>query len=638
MIKLTDISLMRGTKVLLENVSVEISPRQKVALIGANGCGKSSLFAMLRGELGTESGELRIPKAWRIVAVAQEVEANDRAAIEYVIDGDTHLRNLQQQLAQYEQSENGAKVAEIHTALEEAGVYEVEARAATILAGLGFSQAQLRQPVSAFSGGWQMRLNLAQALLCPSDLLLLDEPTNHLDLDAVIWLEKWLQRYTGTLLLISHDKAFIDNCVEKILSVEQQQLIGYTGNYSAYEKQKAERIRLQALEYDKQQDKIAHLQSFIDRFKAKASKAKQAQSRIKQLERMETLLPVHSQSPFNFSFAPPAKLPNPLVSMEQVKVGYEQTVILNQVKLNLVPGSRIGLLGRNGAGKSTLIKLLAGDKQPMSGRYDLSAGLNVGYFAQHQLEYLDLQASALTHIQRLDQKATEQSIRDFLGGFNFHGDNALSPVAPFSGGEKARLVLAMIVYQKPNLLLLDEPTNHLDLEMREALNLALQSFEGAMILVSHDRSLLNSVCEEFYLVNAGTVEQFNGDLEDYRQWLADDEKATKADTVDNQKEEKSPAQDRKVQKRLAAEFRQATAPLRKRIAAAEQKMAKLQLELEQLQTQLADPSLYQDDQKQTLKDLITVESQAKQALTNLEEAWLLDQEELEQLSAEFDAG
>lgn len=637
MIKLTDISLMRGTKVLLENVSVEISPGQKVALIGANGCGKSSLFAMLCGELGTENGELRIPKAWRIVAVAQEVEASDRAAIEYVIDGDSHLRNLQHQLAQNEKSENGARVAELHSALEEAGVYEIEARAATILAGLGFSQAQLRQPVSAFSGGWQMRLNLAQALLCPSDLLLLDEPTNHLDLDAVIWLEKWLQRYAGTLLLISHDKAFIDNCAEKILSVEQQQLIGYTGNYSAYEKQKAERIRLQALEYDKQQDKIAHLQSFIDRFKAKASKAKQAQSRVKQLEKMEMLLPVHSQSAFNFGFAAPDKLPNPLVSMEQVEIGYHETVILNQVKLNLVPGSRIGLLGRNGAGKSTLIKLLAGDKQPMSGRYDLSAGLHVGYFAQHQLEFLDLQASALTHIQRLDPKATEQSIRDFLGGFNFNGDNALSPVAPFSGGEKARLVLAMIVYQKPNMLLLDEPTNHLDLEMRDALNLALQSFEGAMILVSHDRVLLNSVCEEFYLVNAGTVAQFNGDLDDYRKWLADDEKATKSESVGEKAPERSLAQDRKAQKRLAAEFRQATAPLRKRITNAEQEMAKLQEQLEQLQTQLADPILYQDEQKQRLKSLINHEASVKQVLTDLEESWLLDQEELENLSAQFES-
>lgn len=636
MIKLNDIALMRGTKMLLSDTSIEVPPGQKVALIGANGCGKSSLFAMLRGDIAPEAGDLFIPKTWKIVSVAQEIAVSDKTALDYVIDGDVHLRALQQKLAELESqsaNENGSQIADLHSALEDAGAYTVEATASTILAGLGFSQSQLFQPVSAFSGGWQMRLNLAQALLCPSDLLLLDEPTNHLDLDAVIWLEKWLQRYAGTLLLISHDKAFIDNCADRIISVEHQTLIGYTGNYSAYEKQKAERARLQNIEYEKQQDKIAHLQSFITRFKAKASKAKQAQSRVKQLEKMEMLLPAHAHSPFSFGFESPAKLPNPLTSMEAVQIGYEQTVILNNVKLNLVPGSRIGLLGRNGAGKSTLIKLLAGEKAPMSGHYQTSAGLDVGYFAQHQLEYLDLEASALTHIQRLDPKATEQSIRDFLGGFNFNGDEALAPVAPFSGGEKARLVLAMIVYQKPNLLLLDEPTNHLDLEMREALNLALQGFEGAMILVSHDRFLLNSVCEDFYLVDSGQVAPFNGDLEDYRVWLAESEKAL--DTQSDKKSSKPESLDRKQIKRLEAEFRQSTSALRKRVEKAEKDMLKLEQQMSTTQAALSDTALYEEQNKDELKRLLAASADFQQQLDEIEMQWLADQETLEEKHKAF---
>ena len=513
MIKLSNVSLLRGRKMLLEEASAQVFPGHKVALIGSNGCGKSTLFALLRSELSVDAGDCSVPNDWRIVSVAQETPATDRTAIDYVVDGDKHLRNLQAQLAAAEKSGDGVEIGQIHGQLEQAGAYDVEARAATILSGLGFTNVQLSAPVSDFSGGWRMRLNLAQALLCPSDLLLLDEPTNHLDLDAVIWLEKWLQRYAGTLLLISHDKAFIDNTVAQIISVEQQKLITYTGNYSSYETQRAERIRLQNIEYEKQQQKVAHLNSFITRFKAKASKAKQAQSRIKQLEKMETLLPAHMASPFSFSFAPPSALPNPLVQMEKIQLGYDDHIVLQQVKLNLVPGSRIGLLGRNGQGKSTLIKLLAGVHAPKQGIFNTAKGLKIGYFAQHQLETLDANATPLLHLQRIDEKATEQQLRDYLGGFGFNGDEALAPVAPMSGGEKARLVLALIVYQKPNLLLLDEPTNHLDLEMRHALNIALQGFEGAMVLVSHDRFLLSSVCEDFYLVDSGEVEPFKGDLE-----------------------------------------------------------------------------------------------------------------------------
>ena len=486
-----------------------------------------------------------------------------------------------------------------------------------------------------------MRLNLAQALLCHSDLLLLDEPTNHLDLDAVIWLEKWLQRYAGTLLLISHDKSFLDSTVNEIISVEQQQLVSYTGNYDAFERQRSERLRLQNLQFQKQQDKIAHLESFINRFGAKASKAKQAQSRVKQLEKMETLLPALAASQFSFEFFMPPKLPNPLVKMEQVQLGYDDTIILEKLHLNLVPGSRIGLLGRNGAGKSTLIKLLAGEKAPMQGLYETSAGLRIGYFAQHQLEYLRADDSALAHIQRLDPKATEQSLRDYLGGFGFRGDDALGRVAPMSGGEKARLVLALTVYQKPNLLLLDEPTNHLDLDMRQALNMALQGFEGAMVLVSHDRYLLTSVCDDFYLVDNQQVTMFDGDLDDYRDWLlksdrekqSADKQSANADSTDK----KEPKLDRKNIKRLEAQFRQETQSLRKTVQTQEKKMADLEAKLELIEQQMADPDIYDADKKAELKALLADQARCKIAQEEAEMLWLDAQEQIEAKQAEFDA-
>ena len=646
MIKLSNVSLLRGRKMLLEEASAQVFPGHKVALIGSNGCGKSTLFALLRSELSVDAGDCSVPSDWRIVSVAQETPATDRTAIDYVVDGDKHLRNLQAQLAAAEKSGDGVEIGQIHGQLEQAGAYDVEARAATILSGLGFTNVQLSAPVSDFSGGWRMRLNLAQALLCPSDLLLLDEPTNHLDLDAVIWLEKWLQRYAGTLLLISHDKAFIDNTVAQIISVEQQKLITYTGNYSSYETQRAERIRLQNIEYEKQQQKVAHLNSFITRFKAKASKAKQAQSRIKQLEKMETLLPAHMASPFSFSFAPPSALPNPLVQMEKIQLGYDDHIVLQQVKLNLVPGSRIGLLGRNGQGKSTLIKLLAGVHAPKQGIFNTAKGLKIGYFAQHQLETLDANATPLLHLQRIDEKATEQQLRDYLGGFGFNGDEALAPVAPMSGGEKARLVLALIVYQKPNLLLLDEPTNHLDLEMRHALNIALQGFEGAMVLVSHDRFLLSSVCEDFYLVDSGEVEPFKGDLDDYRDWILKQQAAEKAKANSDAKNEElqeTGAQskperkiDRKEEKRREAEFRQSVAPLKKAIEKHEKAMDKLSAALAEVEASLADTSLYSEDKKAELMSLLDKQTQFKQQLEEEEMAWLDAQEQIELKREEYD--
>ncbi|GGW90866.1 ATP-binding cassette domain-containing protein [Alteromonas halophila] len=636
MIKLTDISLMRGSKVLLENTSAQVFPGHKVALIGSNGCGKSSLFSLLRGELSLDAGECYLPADWRIVSVAQETPATDRSAIEYVIDGDRHLRDLQARLAVAEREENGEAIALLHGQLETAGAYDVDARASTILAGLGFSVSQLSAPVTDFSGGWRMRLNLAQALLCPSDLLLLDEPTNHLDLDAVIWLEKWLQRYSGTLLLISHDKAFIDSTVSTILSVEHQRLITYTGNYSAFETQKAERLRLQNIEYEKQQAKVAHLESFITRFKAKASKAKQAQSRIKQLEKMESLMPAHAASPFSFEFAEPAALPNPLVQMEAVLLGYGSHIVLSQVKLNLVPGSRIGLLGRNGQGKSTLIKLLAGEHAPKQGTFTTARGLKVGYFAQHQLETLDPAASPLLHLQRLDGRATEQQLRDYLGGFGFHGDEALAQVAPMSGGEKARLVLALIVYQQPNLLLLDEPTNHLDLEMRHALNIALQGFTGAMVLVSHDRFLLSAVCEDFYLVDAGQVGPFNGDLGDYRDWILT-QQATPQDSSKQNADEATQKPDRKEQKRREAEFRRQVAPIRKALENHETQMDRVSRQLEEVEARLTDASLYEEDNKPALMALLDEQKTLNASMQEHEAAWLEQQDALETARETFDA-
>jgi ATP-binding cassette subfamily F protein 3 len=631
MIQFSDVSLMRGSKVLLRDANAVVYPGHKAGLIGANGCGKSTLFALIKGELHTEQGDFNIPKNWQIVSVAQETPAVERSALDYVIDGDKQYRKLQAQLATAEEAHNGEQIALLHGSLEQVGAYDIDARASTILAGLGFANDVMKNPVSAFSGGWRMRLNLAQALLCHSDLLLLDEPTNHLDLDAVIWLEKWLQRYTGTLMLISHDKSFLDSTVNEIISVESQQLVSYTGNYDAYEKQRAERLRLQSLQYSKQQDQIAHLESFINRFGAKASKAKQAQSRVKQLAKMETLLPVMAASEFSFKFFTPPKLPNPLIKMEQVKVGYGDTIILEKLHLNLVPGSRIGLLGKNGAGKSTLIKLLAGEISPIEGLYETSAGLRIGYFAQHQLEFLRGEDSAIAHMQRLDKKATEQSLRDYLGGFGFRGDNALSKVEPMSGGEKARLVLALTVYQKPNLLLLDEPTNHLDLDMRHALNIALQGFEGAMVLISHDRFLLTSVCDDFYLVDSKQVQAFDGDLDDYKDWILKGDKGT---SVESDKTTVKP--DRKNIKRLEAEFRQATKPLRKSIEQHEKTMTAAQTKLEALEQQLGDTELYNAENKTQLKQVLTEQANHKSTLEEAEMYWLDAQEELEIKQKEFE--
>ena len=640
MIVFSNIQLIRGNQMLLDNASATINPGQKVGLVGKNGCGKSTLIALIKGELSTDAGAISVPHHWAMAWVNQETPALDMPAIEYVIDGDREYRQLEQSLEMANQANDGNKIAELHGKLDAIGAWSIRARAASLLYGLGFSAEQTTLAVKSFSGGWRMRLNLAQALLCRSDLLLLDEPTNHLDLDAVIWLEKWLNSYRGTLVLISHDRDFLDPIVDKILHIEQQRIDEYTGNYSSFEVQRVTKLSQQQSMYESQQTRVAHLQSFIDRFKAKASKAKQAQSRVKALERMELIAPAHVDNPFRFSFREPESLPNPLLSMEKVSAGYGDKTILGSIKLNLVTGSRIGLLGRNGSGKSTLIKLLAGEMQPLHGVIELSRGIKLGYFAQHQLETLHPEESALVHLARLAPRETEQQLRDYLGGFGFRGDKVTDPVAPFSGGEKARLVLALVVWQRPNLLLLDEPTNHLDLDMRQALTEALIDFEGAMVVVSHDRHLLRSTTDDLYLVHDGQVELFRGDLDDYQRWLSDQQRREQQEAQNGnsggedsaEKEQTNSAQARKDQKRRDAEFRQQTQPLRKKITQLETRLEKLTEALNSIETQLGDSALYDARQKAKLSELLADQIKTKSELGDVEMGWMDAQEELDVLT------
>ncbi|MCT8763630.1 ABC transporter ATP-binding protein [Glaesserella parasuis] len=634
MIFFTDLTLKRGQTILLERANATIHTGQKVGLIGKNGCGKSSLFALLKNELQAEGGDASYPKNWSIAWVNQETPALDISALDYVIQGDREYTQLTAQLEQANLENNGNLIATLHAQLDTIDAWTIQSRASTLLNGLGFSTEQLQLPVKSFSGGWRMRLNLAQALICRSDLLLLDEPTNHLDLDAVIWLERWLSNYHGTLLLISHDRDFLDPIIDRVLHIEQQKLFDYTGNYSAFEIQRATKLAQQNAAYQQQQQKIAHLQKFIDRFKAKATKAKQAQSRVKALEKMELIAPAYADSPFSFEFREPLSLPNPLLIMEKVSAGYGERTVLQSVKLNLVPGSRIGLLGRNGAGKSTLIKLLAGEIQAQSGHTQLAKGVQLGYFAQHQLDTLRADESALWHLARLAQEKTEQELRNYLGGFAFHSDKVKQAVSSFSGGEKARLVLALIVWQRPNLLLLDEPTNHLDLDMRQALTEALTQYEGSLVIVSHDRHLLRSTVNEFYLVHDGKVEEFNGDLEDYQKWLnelnAQLECAKKADNSTACNNENS-AVNRKEQKRQEAELRQQAAPLRKKLTQLEKELEKLTASLTTLEETLASPEIYDAENKAKLTDILAKQVATKKQLEEVEMEWLEVQEQLEVL-------
>jgi ATP-binding cassette subfamily F protein 3 len=614
-IRLSNLTLIRGTKPLLEAADVALNPGERVGLIGANGSGKSSLFALLRGELHADKGEVDFPPHWRISHVAQETPALDRPAVEYAIDGDVHLRSLEKQLLEAEKANDGHLMGELHAGLADADAYTVRPRAEALLLGLGFSKEQLDEPVSAFSGGWRMRLNLAQALMRPSDLLLLDEPTNHLDLDAILWLEEWLKRYPGTMVIVSHDRDFLDGVVTTIVHIDQKKLRRYGGDYSSFELQRAQVLELHGAQVEKQQRERAHLQSFIDRFKAKASKARQAQSRMKMLAKMEDLAPLHVAAPFSFEFREPLRAPNPLLVLEDVQAGYGDKVVLKDVTFSLQSDMRIGLLGVNGAGKSTLIKTIAGALQPLAGSAVFNKGLEIGYFAQHQVEMLRDDQSPAWHLNRISKGVREQELRNFLGSFNFPGDMATGPIEHFSGGEKARLALALIVWQRPNLLLLDEPTNHLDLETREALTVALAQFEGTLVLVSHDRHLLRATTDQFMIVADGRLQPFDGDLEDYRKWLFD---------------AKMPAPDRKPAVAKERKERRVVnrKPLESRIKRLEEQMAKLNARKSALDAQLADPALYND--RVRLDPLLVDQAYLVKELETLESEWLAKTTELEQ--------
>jgi len=625
MLNFKNVSLRRGSRVLFANTSFTLHKGQKVGITGANGVGKSSFFALIRNELHPDAGDFTMPQQLEVAHVAQETPATEQAALEYIIGGDQELRNIQQNISQAEQDDNGIKQAELHAKMDIIGGYTATARAARLMNGLGFQSSQERLSVSSFSGGWRMRLNLAQALMCRSDVLLLDEPTNHLDLDAVIFLQDWLCRYPGTLLLISHDREFLDTIADHIVHIENQVGEIYTGNYSAFEKIRAEKLALQQSSFEKQQREIAHIQSFISRFRAQATKAKQAQSRIKSLQRMELIAQAHVDSPFNFSFAQPDKLPNPMLKLENVSIGYGKTNILNDINLFISPGDRIGLLGPNGAGKSTLIKVLANELSINAGESQFADTLKLGYFAQHQLEQLHLDESPLWHLQKINPKATEKELRNFLGGFNFKDDKTFDPIAPFSGGEKARLVLALLVYQNPNLLLLDEPTNHLDLEMRHALSVALQDYQGAIIIVSHDRHMLRSVTDQLYLVANGKVSQFDGDLDDYRLWL-NEQKLLASDSAEN-----TPATsiNKKVQRKQDAERRKKLKPLYDALRKADKALEKHHQQQKNLESQLAETSLYEESNKVRLKQVLLEKSQIDQALEESELEWMEISEQLE---------
>jgi len=628
MIYLNNLSLRHGVKLLFENVSMTIHRRDKVGLTGANGTGKSSLFALIRGELEEDTGSFHMEKNITFAHVAQETPALSSSAIAYVMQGDTELETLQHAIQIAEQNHDGHKLTAIHERMAHIDGYAAHARAAKLMHGLGFKIGEEEHAVSSFSGGWRMRLNLAQALMCRSDALLLDEPTNHLDLEAVIWLEKWLSNYQGALLLISHDRDFLNSSVNQIAHIEKQSITLYSGNYTAFEKMRAEKLALQQSSHEKQQRQIEHMNSYINRFRAQATKAKQAQSRIKALERMQLISAAHVDSPFSFEFQNPSYTPSPLLRLTKVDAGYENISILKQVTMGLLPGERIGLLGHNGAGKSTLIKLLAGELAPQSGTCDLPQGLRLGYFAQHQLEQLHLDLSPVQHIQMLNPAASEKECRLYLGGFAFRDDMATGIIKAFSGGEKARLVLALLVYQQPNLLLLDEPTNHLDLDMRQALSMALQSFEGAMVLISHDRHLLRSVCDTLMLVANGKVMPFDGDLDTYSQWLAEQrENDANEDESSTDKQHSQGA--RKEQRRVDGERRKQLKPLRDKVSQLEKMLDKLHHQKDKIAEQLADPAMYEEAAKDKLKQLSMQHGQVDQQLGEIEEAWMQASEALE---------
>jgi ATP-binding cassette subfamily F protein 3 len=631
MLRFDDLALRRGPLLLFQSMTLQLHAGWRCGISGRNGAGKSSLLALVAGDLQPDAGAFERPKNWTLAWVKQEVEALDVTALDYVLDGDTEFRRIERDIAEAEAAHDGMRLAHLYEHLLAIDGYAAHARAGALLHGLGFAPGDETRNVRDFSGGWRMRLNLAQALMCRSDLLLLDEPTNHLDLDAVIWLEGWLKKYTGTLLVISHDREFLDAVATHMLSIADQRVELFAGNLTGYERKRSERLAQQQSMYEKQQRERAHLQKFVDRFRAQATKARQAQSRIKALERMVDIAPIRAASTIRFEFRQPAALPDPLLRLDEVTAGYGERVILRDVKLSLVPGDRIALLGANGAGKSTLVKTLAGQLVPLSGESIAARDLKIGYFAQHQLEQLDSKASAVEHLLRLDPALGERGARDFIGGFGFAGDRALEPVAPFSGGEKARLCLALTVYQKPNLLLLDEPTNHLDLDMREALTEALNDYEGAVVLVSHDRALIRTCCTTLLHVGNGRVADYDGDLDDYARIV----QRANAEASDAPKAAASaaPAKPKEEQRRDRADTRTKITPLRKKLADIEQRMSKLEAEKRTFDAKLADPQFYVGASTAQMLELSQKSSALAAEIGTLEEGWLAIQKELEQAEA-----
>lgn len=642
MLQFDNLSIRRGETLLFDQASFQVHPGQKVGLTGANGCGKSSLFAVLRNELIIDQGDVKIPSHWTMAHVAQEAPTGERPAIEHVLDGDQEWRELENKILDVEHP----RYLQFHTRYEEIDGYSARSRAAQLLNGLGFKSHDIEKPAQQFSGGWRVRLNVAKALMCRSDLLLLDEPTNHLDLDAVLWLERWLKNYQGTLILIAHDRDFLDQLTSHTLHIENQRAQLYKGNYSAFEKIRTEQLSNQQSQYVKQQRDIEHMQDFVRRFKAKATKAKQAQSRLKALEKMERIAPAHIDSPFSFSIPDPEKKPSPLLSLHDACVGYDGVNIVEKIEFAMTPGDRIGLIGPNGAGKSTIIKLLAGELKLSSGNYHASKEIKIGYFAQHQIEQLQMQHSPMEHLKILDLecnggKATENQMRRYLGSFGFSGNKATSKVAPFSGGEKSRLALALICYQRPNLLLLDEPTNHLDLEMRQALAVALQDYQGAVVLVSHDRHLLKVNSDKLILVANQRASEFQGSVDDYPKWLVEHNRGVAPSEANTDEPSEAPepskntASSRKEKKRADAELRKQLQPLNSKVKRAERVLEKLSIEKQAVEDQLADNAMYEEESKATLKRLLADQAYIQKELDQAEHDWLQASEAHENLSNEL---
>ena len=627
MISLNNVTLMRGNQTLFEDANLTLRGGQRTGIIGRNGAGKTSLFKALEQEIPIEQGSIKLPNGLRTSTMSQETPGSNHSALEFVIDADTEFRRLEQALQDAEAEDDHNALAQLHGDLENIDGYNISNRAEQLLSGLGFSKAQYHNPISSFSGGWRVRLNLAAALMCPSDLLMLDEPTNHLDLEATVWLEQWLQRYQGTLLIISHDRSFLDAVIGHVISFEGGDLVAYTGNYSAFEKLRAERLTLQAAMIAKQQKRRDEIEDFVRRFRAKASKATQAQSRLKELNRMQEIAPAHIDSPFRFHFTKLDQLPNFLMQVEALTIGFDAPLV-QKINLAVRSETRIGLLGFNGSGKSTLLKVLAQQLEPLAGDITRAKKLKVGYYAQHQVDELNQQSTPFELIQKLDPKASAQEVRNYLGGFDFRGDRINEKIGIFSGGEKARLALAKVVRSEPNLLLMDEPTNHLDLEMVHALTVALQEYEGALIIVSHDRHLLSNTVDEFYSIHHGVFAEFKGDLKEYEKWLS--KQQTPGQDYPASSNAGSPEQklDKKQQRQQAAAIREQKAPLRKREKQLERDIDRLNKELGKIEVLLADSALYDDENKAKLTKALQQQGDLKTELAKTEEAWL---EVLEQL-------